>query len=154
MILFLPGTAMETLYLYQFFKISNLQYKNNKKLTKLYKVFLGTRNELFNYKTYLIFLFASLAISIGLQMILPFPYGLGAALALFIAFPLLLRRRYMNRMRGYGGDSGSGGGGDSLEWVHKEDQAVFAMFALLVITSIKVGLVHDVVQKCNVLIFS
>ena len=45
-------------------------------------------------------------------MVLPFPYGLGAALAIFIAFPLFLRRRYMNRMRGgYGGDSGSGGGG-------------------------------------------
>ena len=27
------------------------------------------------------------------------PYGLGAALALFIAFPLLLRRRMMSRMR-------------------------------------------------------
>ena len=65
---------------------------------------------MFNYKTYLIFLFGSLAISIGLQMVLPFPYGLGAALAIFIAFPLLLRRRYMSRMRGYGGDSGSGGG--------------------------------------------
>jgi len=65
---------------------------------------------LFNYKTYLIFLFASLGISIGLQMILPFPYGLGAALAIFIAFPMLLRRRYMSRMKGYG-DSGSGGGG-------------------------------------------
>ena len=59
---------------------------------------------------YLIFLGASLAVSIGLQMILPFPYGLGAALAIFIAFPLILRRRYMNRLRGYG-DSGSGTGG-------------------------------------------
>ena len=67
-------------------------------------------NELFNYKTYLIFLFASLAISIGLQMILPFPYGLGAALAIFIAFPLILRRRYMSRMRGYGGSESGGGG--------------------------------------------
>ena len=38
-------------------------------------------------------------------MVLPFPYGLGAALALFIAFPILLRRRMMNRMRG-----GFGGG--------------------------------------------
>ena len=57
-----------------------------------------------NYKSYLIFLFASLAVSIGLQMILPFPYGLGAALALFIAFPLILRRRMMSRMRGgFGG---------------------------------------------------
>ena len=43
-------------------------------------------------------------------MILPFPYGLGAALAIFIAFPMLLRRRYMSRMKGYG-DSGGGGGG-------------------------------------------
>lgn len=44
-------------------------------------------------------------------MILPFPYGLGAALAIFIAFPLILRRRYMNRLRGYGGSSGQGAGG-------------------------------------------
>ena len=45
-------------------------------------------------------------------MVLPFPYGLGAALALFIAFPLILRRRMMNRMRGgYGGGTGSGPGG-------------------------------------------
>ena len=58
----------------------------------------------------MIFLGASLAVSIGLQMILPFPYGLGAALAIFIAFPLLIRRRYMSRMRGYG-DSGTGTGG-------------------------------------------
>ena len=66
-----------------------------------------------NYKSYLIFLFASLAVSIGLQMVLPFPYGLGAALALFIAFPLILRKRMMNRMRGGfgGGSSGSGSSG-------------------------------------------
>ncbi len=63
---------------------------------------------LYNYKNYLIFLFASLAVSIGLQMILPFPYGLGAALAIFIMLPLFIRRRYMSRMRGYG-DSGGGG---------------------------------------------
>jgi len=43
-------------------------------------------------------------------MVLPFPYGLGAALAIFIAFPLLLRRRYMKGIGGYG-SSGSGGGG-------------------------------------------
>ena len=33
--------------------------------------------------------FASLGISIALQMVLPFPYGLGAALAIFIIFPYL-----------------------------------------------------------------
>ena len=48
-------------------------------------------------------------------MVLPFPYGLGAALAIFIAFPLILRRRMMNRMRGSGGFGGGGGffGGNS-----------------------------------------
>ncbi len=87
-------------------------------------VFKEIDNELFNYKTYLVFLFASLAVSIGIQLIVPFPYGLGAALAIFIAFPVLLRRRYMSRMRGYGGsDVGSGGffgmnrGGGSVKYV-------------------------------------
>ena len=66
---------------------------------------------MFNYKTYLIFLFVSLGVSIGLQMVLPFPYGLVAAIGLFIAFPLLLRRQYLNRMRGgYGGGGPSGSG--------------------------------------------
>ena len=40
-------------------------------------------------------------------MVLPFPWGLGAALAIFIAFPLVLRRRMISRMR----DSGSSFGG-------------------------------------------
>jgi len=62
---------------------------------------------MFDFKIYLVFLFVSLAISIGLQMVLPFPWGLGAALAIFIAFPLMLRRRYMSGMRG----SGTLGGG-------------------------------------------
>jgi hypothetical protein len=78
-------------------------------LTKLYKDFRGIFNEMFSFKIYLVFLFASLAISIGLQMILPFPYGLAAALGIFIVFPLLLRKRAMSRMGGYG-DSGGGGG--------------------------------------------
>ena len=64
---------------------------------------------MFSFKIYLVFLFASLAVSIGLQMILPFPYGLAAALGIFIVFPLLLRRRAMSRMGGYG-QSGTGGG--------------------------------------------
>jgi len=80
-------------------------------LTKLYILFKGIFSELFNYKSYLVFLFASLVISIGLQMVLPFPYGLAAALGIFIAFPLFLRKRYMNRMRGYGGESETRGGG-------------------------------------------
>ena len=63
--------------------------------------------DLINYRMYLIFLFASLAISIGLQMVLPFPYGLGVALAIFIAFPLVLRKKMMGRM---GGSGGFGGG--------------------------------------------
>ncbi|MEK0345741.1 MAG: hypothetical protein QQN65_02775 [Nitrosopumilus sp.] len=59
----------------------------------------------------MIFLAASLVISIGLQMILPFPFGLIAALGIFIAFPLFLRRRAMSRMGGYGGSSETRGGG-------------------------------------------
>jgi hypothetical protein len=64
---------------------------------------------LINYKTYLIFLFGSLAVSIGLQMLLPFPFGLIAALAIFIVFPLFLRSRAIKRMGGMGSDAGSGG---------------------------------------------
>jgi hypothetical protein len=77
--------------------------------TKLYKDFKGMFNEMFSFKIYLVFLLASLAISIGLQMILPFPFGLAAALGIFIVFPLLLRKRAMSRMGGYG-DSGTSGG--------------------------------------------
>src|SRR5713226_4995077 len=64
---------------------------------------------LINYKSYLIFLFGSLAVSIGLQMILPWPFGLMAALAIFIVFPLFLRNRALKRMGGYGGEPGGGG---------------------------------------------
>lgn len=80
-------------------------------------------NVLYNYRNYLIFLFAALAVSIGLQMVLPFPYGLAAALAIFIMLPLFIRRRYMSKMRGYG-DSGGGGffgfnseGGGTVKYV-------------------------------------
>ena len=62
-----------------------------------------------NYKTYLIFLFGSLAVSIGLQMLLPFPFGLIAALAIFIVFPLFLRSRAMKRMGGMSSEGGAGG---------------------------------------------
>ena len=78
-------------------------YKKVKNLTKLYKVFRTNFFKLINYKIYLIFLFASLGVSIGLQLVLPFPYGLGAALAIFIIFPLILRKKYMARMGGSGG---------------------------------------------------
>ena len=57
----------------------------------------------------MIILFATLAISLALQMILPFPYGLILAISLFVIFPLFLRRRYMSRMRGGYGSSDSGG---------------------------------------------
>ena len=81
--------------------------KKVKNSTKLYMVFRTNFFKLINYKVYLIFLFASLGVSIGLQLVLPFPYGLGAALAIFIIFPLILRKKYMARMGGSGG-SGSG----------------------------------------------
>ena len=41
-------------------------------------------------------------------MVLPFPWGLGVALAIFIAFPVILRRRMMGRMRGTGNFGGGG----------------------------------------------
>ena len=86
-----------------------------------------------NYKSYLIFLFASLAVSIGLQMLLPFPYGLGAALAIFIAFPILLRRRMMNRMRGgFGGGSSSSGGCGSGLFVHNNESSSKVKYECLV----------------------
>lgn len=44
-----------------------------------------------------------MGVSILLQIFLPSPYGLAIALGLFVLYPLILRRRYMNRMRGYGG---------------------------------------------------
>lgn len=105
--------------------MKNFDPRKQKVLPKLYKYFGCNFTELFNYKTYLIFLFGSLAVSIGLQLILPFPYGLGAALALFIAFPMILRKRYMNRMRGYGdsetgklgGLFGMGSGGTGVRYV-------------------------------------
>lgn len=64
-----------------------------------------------SYKSYLMFLGVSLGISIVLQLLLPFPYGLIAAICVIVAFPFLIRRQYMNRMRGYGGSSGSSNGG-------------------------------------------
>ncbi len=97
-------------FLFRLYENKKYSWCNIQKLPKLYNLFQGTFIELFNYKTYLLFLGASLAVSIGLQMVLPFPYGLGAALAIFIVFPLFLRKRYMSRMRGYGSDSGTGGG--------------------------------------------
>jgi len=71
---------------------------------------------LINYKTYLIFLFGSLAFSIGIQLLASYlnwpPFsGVAIALAVFIIFPLVLRNRSLKRMGGMGSDSGVGGGG-------------------------------------------
>lgn len=71
---------------------------------------------LYTYKKYLIYLFASLAFSIGIQLLftamgLPSFVGLGVALAVFILMPLFIRRSQMSRMRGYGGESSGGQGG-------------------------------------------
>ena len=67
-------------------------------------------------KKYMLFLALTLAFSIGLQMLLgrlgvhPI-ISLGIIIGCFIAFPFILRRRYMSRMQGYGGDSETRGGG-------------------------------------------
>ena len=69
-------------------------------------------------KKYYLFLGASLVFSIGLQIVLgylgvPWFVSIGIVMALFILLPMVMRKRYMNRMGGGygGGDSGSGGGG-------------------------------------------
>ena len=50
-------------------------------------------------KRYFLILGVSLAVSIGLQLLLPFPYGLIITLALFVMIPLFIQRRF-RRMRG------------------------------------------------------
>ena len=45
-----------------------------------------------NYKLYFVFLFGTLAISIGIQMILPFPYGLIISIAFFICLPMITKK--------------------------------------------------------------
>ena len=67
-------------------------------------------------KRYYIFLGASLVFSIGIQIFLsylgvPWYISIGLVMAIFILMPMIMRRRQMSRMGGYGGDSGSGQGG-------------------------------------------
>ena len=67
-------------------------------------------------KKYYLFLGASLVGSIAIQIVLgylgvPWFISIGLVMGIFILLPMVMRRRYMNNMRGYGGDSGTGGGG-------------------------------------------
>jgi hypothetical protein len=88
-----------------------------KKLTKLYNLFRIIFVELNpQLKRYYLFLGASLVFSIGLQIGLgylgvPWFVSIGIVMGLFILLPMIMRKRYMNKMSGYGGDSGTGGGG-------------------------------------------
>ncbi|MDE1765290.1 MAG: hypothetical protein KGI27_03330 [Thaumarchaeota archaeon] len=61
------------------------------------------------YRSYVVSIFVSLAISIGLQMILPWPFGLVAAIAIFMLYPLILRNGTLKRMGGGMGSSTGGG---------------------------------------------
>ncbi|MDE1830531.1 MAG: hypothetical protein KGI25_09430 [Thaumarchaeota archaeon] len=70
-----------------------------------------------NYKSYLVSILVSLAISMGLQMILPYPFGLIAAIAVFALYPLILRNRTLSKMSGMGSGSGSFMQGQSLKYV-------------------------------------
>jgi len=86
-------------------------------LTKLYNLFQITFVELNpQLKKYYLFLGASLVGSIAIQIVLgylgvPWFISIGLVMGIFILLPMIMRRRYMNNMRGYGGDSGTGGGG-------------------------------------------
>lgn len=55
---------------------------------------------MYSYKTYLAWLFGSLAVSIGIQMALPYPYGLIASLGLFMVFPFIYRKIMKERLGG------------------------------------------------------
>ena len=71
-----------------------------------------------NYKYYIISLLASLAVSIGLQLVLPWPYGMIAVLGIFIVYPVALRGRVIGRM-GKTGTLGNGflGKGQGFRYV-------------------------------------
>ena len=65
-----------------------------------------------SYMLIAITLVLSISIQYGLIALgVPWPIAFGAVIAMFMTIPILIRRRYMSRMRGYGGDSGNGGGG-------------------------------------------
>ncbi|MDE1763654.1 MAG: hypothetical protein KGH88_05360 [Thaumarchaeota archaeon] len=49
------------------------------------------------YRNYLVSIFISLAVSIGLQMIFPWPYGFIATIAVFVIYPLILRNGSLKR---------------------------------------------------------
>ena len=115
MILFLLGIVVEIQCLYL---LSKFKKYISKKLTKLYNLFKAIFIELNpQLKKYYLFLGASLVFSIGLQIVLgylgvPWFVSIGIVMALFILLPMVMRKRYMNKMSGgYGGDSGTGGGG-------------------------------------------
>lgn len=48
-------------------------------------------------KSYYVAIFASLAISIGIQMVLPFPYGMITAIGIFMAWPIIIRYGMMSK---------------------------------------------------------
>lgn len=55
------------------------------------------------YKNYYLWLFVSLAISIGIQLILPYPFGLIVSLGFFIVFPFIYKKmRLQGLMTGTG----------------------------------------------------
>lgn len=67
-------------------------------------------------KKYYIFLGASLVFSIGIQIVLgylgvPWYISIGLVMGIFILLPMIMRRRQMSRMGGYGSNSGTGQGG-------------------------------------------
>lgn len=52
------------------------------------------------YKQYYGWLFASLAISIGIQLILPYPYGLIVSLGFFVMFPIIYKKMNLKMVLG------------------------------------------------------
>jgi len=83
------------------------------------------------------FLGASLVFSIGLQIILgylgvPWFVSIGLVMGIFILLPMIIRKRYMNNMRGYGGSGNSGTKGGGFFGMGSQSDSIGVKYVCLV----------------------
>ena len=58
------------------------------------------------YRQYYAWLLGSLAISIGIQIVLPYPYGLIASVGFFMVFPVIYKKMMLKGKLGMGLEKG------------------------------------------------